>query len=274
MIPFGDNYKPTPIESDIFLSDVPMDLMQENIADQFDDPLEYGTDYISVFIDKYDLSREEIGDEGKDQLEEIRNQMFSFILKQFQDHYNIGIPEFEDLPMEDQNKIVMSLYRFFVLNIKKTLSRLVINYISKHGDELIDIGNRKKSVTYLSMRKEIDDPVALSVLSDISAVIDVIADSDMDVDEFLELAKYDNNSIEVEVIQDAYEEFKVTGNFTSACFDLLSFDLRQEIESKVRNKLMKKYAKRAKDVDPQDEQLEEPELETPNTSTEDNGEET
>ena len=246
MIPFSENYKPTPIESDIFLSDVPLDLMQENIADQFADPLEYNTDYISVFIDKYEFSMDEIGDEGVDQLEEIRNQMFSFILNKFQEYYGIGIPEFEDLPMDEQNRIVMSLYRVFVLNIKKTLSRLVINYISKHGEELIDIGNRKKSVTYLSMKKEIDDPVALSVLSDVSAVIDVIGSSDMDVDEFLELARYDNNSLEIDRIVQAYEDFKVTGNFTSHCFDLLSFDLRQEIESKVRNKLLKKYARKEK----------------------------
>ena len=62
MIPFSENYKPTPIESDIFLSDVPLDLMQENIADPFADPLEYNTDYISVFIDKYEFSKDEIGE--------------------------------------------------------------------------------------------------------------------------------------------------------------------------------------------------------------------
>lgn len=258
MIPFSENYKPTPIESDIFLSDVPLDLMQENITDQFNDPLEYNTDYISVFIDKYDYSLDEISEDGREQLDEIRDQMFSFILNKFKEHYGIGIPEFEDLPMDDQNKVVLSLYRVFVLNIKKTLSRLVINYISKHGDELIDIGNRKKSVTYLSMKKEIDDPVALSVLSDISAVIDVIINSGMDVDEFLELARYDNNSMEIDRIKEAYDDFVVTGNFTTHCFDLLSFDLRQEIESKVRNKLLKKYMKKDRNtetIEPSEEEV-------------------
>lgn len=254
MMPFGEEYKPTPIESDIFMSDVPIDLLQSNIADQFDDPLEYTTDYLSSFIDKYRFSKKEIGDEGVDQLEEIRNEMLSFVLNKFDEHYNIGIPEFTDLSEEYQDSALMNLYRFFVLNINKTLTRLVLNYIKQHGEDFIEIGNRKKSVTYLSLKKEIDDPVALAVLSDMSAVIDQITNSDMDVDEFFELARYDNNSMEVDFLVQAYDDYKITGNFTEKCFDLLSFDLRQEIESKVRNKLLKKYVKKKK-IDAVSEEL-------------------
>ena len=45
------------IENELFLSAIPLNLLEEAIKSQFNDPLEYRkTDYVKSFINKYELS--------------------------------------------------------------------------------------------------------------------------------------------------------------------------------------------------------------------------
>jgi len=49
----SDVYDTTEIDNELFLSSVPLNLIEEAIKSQFDDPLEYRkTDYIQSFLNK------------------------------------------------------------------------------------------------------------------------------------------------------------------------------------------------------------------------------
>ena len=54
-------YQPTDLEDELFLSEVPTEIIQSSIKTQFEEPLEYRKkDYIQSFITKYEFSKENL----------------------------------------------------------------------------------------------------------------------------------------------------------------------------------------------------------------------
>ena len=48
------NYFPMDIDDELFLTDVPLNVIENSLSTQFDDPLEYRkNDYVQSFITKY-----------------------------------------------------------------------------------------------------------------------------------------------------------------------------------------------------------------------------
>ena len=104
------DYTPNEIDSDTFLSEVPIALMKENIIAQFEDPLEHRKrDHITTFINMYKYSEEHADvyeDEDMDNFIELRDDFYVFIQQIFHDFLNIGFVDFDEMSKKKQDDLI------------------------------------------------------------------------------------------------------------------------------------------------------------------------
>lgn len=244
---FDFDYTPNEITSDMFLSEVPVSLMKENIIAQFEDPLEFRKkDHITTFISMYRYSKENVDayeDEELDSIIELRDDFYAFMRRMFKNYLGIGFVDFDDLSEEEQDNLIHFTYRFFLMNIKKNFTCFIINYINDHKSMFENDGDKMKDVTTLSFKKEVTDPEDISILGNLSSIIDEILSQDIDLDLFFDTC--DNEStLETRFVSKAYDDAKITGNFIQPYIDMIDSDFKSGIESKIRNKILKKYKKK------------------------------
>lgn len=245
------NYEPNEIDSDVFLSKIPVSLMKENIKVQFKDPLENRKkDHISTFITTYNYSKDNedaLDEEESDALTEMRDDFYAYMQQMFQDYLHLGFVDFDDLSEEDQDEMIHYTYRFFLMNIKKNFVCLILNFIEERREdyeEVVNSGVELKDITANSFKKDIDDPVDIYILSKLGKIIDDILHSDIDVDTFFAMCDTEDRCLETDFVEEKFENNQITGNFVSYYIDMLDADFISEIESKVRNKILKKYNKK------------------------------
>ena len=240
------DYSPNDIDSDRFLSDVPVSLMKENIKAQFKDPLENRKkDHISTFISMFNYSKDNYDvyeDEDLDNTIELKDEFYAYIIELFRIYLGIGFNDFEDLSDDEQNELIHYTYRFFIINIKKNFVCLILNYIEKHRDEYFD-DDKKRDVTTLTFKREVTDPADVYILSNLATIINEILAEDIDVDDFFDNCDDNDYCLETRFVSKQFDEFRLTGNFVRNYIKMLDTDFISSIESKVRNRILKKYKK-------------------------------
>lgn len=240
------NYEPNTIESDQFLSIMPINLMKENIKSQFEDPLEHKKkDHISTFIDMYKFSEanaDPYEDEDLANFIELRDGFYGFMQQMFDDYLGIGFNNFDDKSKEDQDDLIHFTYRFFLMNIKKNFVCLILNCIEANRG-MYENDDKKKDVTTLTFKREVTDPTDVYILSNLYEIINDILSKEFDTEEFFKLCDNEDTTLETEFVSNAFENFDIVGNFVPHYINMLDSDFKSEIESKVRNKILKKYKK-------------------------------
>lgn len=250
-------YDSNEIENEMFLSSIPLNLIEEAIKTQFDDPLEYRkTDYVQSFLNKYKFSLDNMYEEDQLPLDELHDDFIAFMKNIFYEYLGIGMPNIEDIPEEDQHKLIHYAYRYFITNIKKNFTNLIINYIDRNHDDISTVFVKKKDVIYLNFKSEISDEFDVLVLSNLSSIIEHILTEEYDIDKFLELTTASDLSVELEFVKAAFDEFTLTGNFIQSYIAMVDNYFKTELESKVRNKILKKYPKRKKEIIIDDDDIE------------------
>lgn len=248
----NEEYTPSSIDIDIFLSEVSIPLMKEGLQNQFEEPLDNNNDYVSVFVDKHtyglELLKELDDDDFKAQLDSMRDDFMQYMLKTFKITLSIGVPNFEDLGVDKQNEIVKNVYTYFILNIKKNFVNIVINYIGRYKKSILDSFKKKKDVTALSFKKEITDSDDLIIITNLKDIIDSVLSTEFDVTQFIELTTIED-CYENEWLSEAYDNVDVTGNFVANYIEFVDDNFRNEIESKIRNKILKKYKNKDKIIE-------------------------
>ena len=247
------NYQPTDLEDELFLSEVPIELIQSSIKTQFDEPLEYRKkDYVQSFITKYEFSKENLLEDDVIMLDVYRDRFLEFIEKIFYDYLSVGFTNLDDMSEDDQHELIHLTYRFFIKNIKKNFVNLLYNFIQEHKDEISQKYTKKKDVTALNFKTEIDDDYDILVLSQLGDIIDDIIEDlkqSYDVMEFLNLCVSDEPILELEYVKNAYNEMELTGNFIENYLNMIDDEFLSEIQSKIRNRILKKYPKRVRKAD-------------------------
>ena len=242
------NYFPMDIDDELFLTDVPLNVIENSLSTQFDDPLEYRkNDYVQSFITKYNFSRENYREEDLMDLDSIRDEFVSFMLEKFDTYFNVGFVDFDSLDEEHQHEAIHLIYRFFIKNIKKNFVNITWNYIQKRKKEIQEIVEKKKDVTTAAFKQEINNEYDIQVLSNMSKIIDyVFAQMRLsdDVDIFFKWCQGDDYILELEYIKMMYSKMKVTGNFIDKYIDMIDDDFKSEIQSKIRNKILRNYPTR------------------------------
>lgn len=232
-----DGYEPQSLEADVFLSDVPISLIKENIKSQFDSPMNNRMDYVTTFIDNYDFSKEQCTDD--DELKVLRgakDDLFSFIRSLFWDYLGISFPDFEDRDEDDQDELIRCTYRYFIINMKKNFVNMVLHYIDERKEEVLGICVKKKDVTTLAYKKQISNPDDVLILSNLNNVVKHVISSEIYADDFIRYSRR-NNDYEGEYIETAFDEDKITGNFVPEYCRMVKSQLDIEIVNKVRQKI-------------------------------------
>ena len=237
---------------DQFLSEIPISLMKENIKDQFECPLENrNRDHIETFIKMYQFSKDNVNayeDSDLDEIIEMRDDFYIFMRQLFNTYLGIGFVDFDDKSQERQDDLIHYTYRFFIKNIKKNFVSYIMTVIGEKHDEygrLYDEYGLKKDVTSASFKKEIDDGAGIYVLSKLSDVIDDILSEEISIDEFFEKCDGDDPRLETKFVKEAFDDLEITGNFVENYIQMIDADFISEIESKVRNKVLKQSRNKA-----------------------------
>lgn len=245
LVGFG-SYEPNEINSDMFLSQIPLSLMKENIKAQFEDPLEFRKkDHLSTFLNMYRYSKENVDayeDEDLDNVIELRDDFYMFMMNIMQEYLGIGLVDFSNMSEEDQDNMIHFTYRFFIINIKKNFVSFIISYIEENKDRFLpdeETREKRKDVTTLSFKKEVTDSDDICIISNLSNIIDEILESEIDIDDFFK--KCDMDCLETRFVSNAFDTFQITGNFFPRYAEMVDFNFRAEIESKIRNRILKKY---------------------------------
>lgn len=244
------DYQPESLDGAIFLSEIPLTLLKEQLKSQFEEPLEYRKrDIMESFIDKYNESLQiEVPEEDLDELETLRQDFICFLRDLFEKHLQVGFTTLSNDDVEDQHDLLHFTYRFFIRNIKKNFVNVILNYIDDNKEEICDSVNRKKDITSLSLKKEISDPDDIAIIANLSDIVDMVfaayqEGERYDIMDFIKNTDYNSPSLETEYVYDAYENDEITGNFIDKYIGMITNDFRHEIESKVRKKYIKNKRK-------------------------------
>lgn len=249
----GYEYEPTDLDDELFLSDVPLDVLQSSIKSQFEDPFEFRKkDYVQSFIMKYDFSKENLLEDDLLMLEIYRDKFLAFMENIFQEKLSVGFTNIDSLPEDEQHDLIHLTYRFFIKNIKKNFVNIIYNYINNNKEEITENYEKKKDVTFFNFKLEIGDEYDTTVLSNLGIIIDHIFEylkNENDINIFLDLCQDDEPILELEYVQNAYTEMELTGNFIEKYIDMIDDEFLSELQSKIRNKILKKYPKRVRKAD-------------------------
>ena len=180
-------------------------------------------------------------------LEGLNENFISFMLHMFDKYLNIGINDIDQLEVEDQHELIHLTYRFFIKNMKKNFVNVIINYLDEKKKEICEDLPKKKDVTFNIFKEEIENEDDVVILSNLDRVIDLVLSTDFDVDEFLQLCEGDGSSLENEFVRDKFEDFTLVGNFIIKYVNMISDDFKIDLESKIRNRILKRYPVRKKE---------------------------
>lgn len=230
---------------EIMLSEIPLNLIEESIKSQFDNPEVYRkNDYVQKFLKKYQYSLDNLRDDEEEDIYELHDRFLLFIKDIFYDRLNIGFPEIEDYEEDDQHELIHLTYKFFINNIKKNFVNFIYTIIDTDRDLVLQVCEKKKDVISLNFKNEIDDDYDVLVLSNLSKIIDFILSQSYTVDDFFKNCEPDSLSVEYDFVKENFENFTLTGNFVSNYIAMLDESFKIEIEGKIRSKILKKYPKR------------------------------
>lgn len=243
------NYEPSDINDEMFLSDVPVDVLKESITTQFENPLEYRKrDYLQSYITKYVISKDNMDEDELETLQKLDDGFISFMCSVFDKYLDISINDIDQLPTEDQHELLQLVYRFFIKMIKKNFVNVVINYIDRNKEDLCDLLPKKKDVTTMTFKAEIDDDNDVLILANLKDVIRIILlETDFGVDEFLDLCIPNGYSLEYEFVKSKFDDFTLVGNFVEKYVGMIDLDFFNQLESKIRNRILKRYPIRKKE---------------------------
>lgn len=241
------DYEPNDVESEIMLSELPLSLLMETIRSQFNDPVEYRKqDYVQTFLNKYEYTKENMTENESDEVEDLYIRFISFMERMFKEYLGIGLPNIDDDSEEDQEELIHLIYRYFIMNIRKNFVNFIYNYIEDRKDGIVKNIEKKKDVTALSLKGSVTDENDIAIVTNLSEIIDDVLEQEFTIDEFFKYSRTDGTELDIEFVSDKYDTSDITGNFVTMYFQMVDDELKVEVESKVRNKILKKYKKHNK----------------------------
>lgn len=241
-----DYYTPSDLDDEMFISEVPIELLKELIMSQFNDPLEdCKHDYMQSFITKYNFTKDNMIDDDVFLLDNLRDGFIAFLERTFQEKLSVGFDTLDQLNEEDQHEILHLTYRFFIKNIKKNFTNLILNFLDSNKNDILSKYKINKDITSLTFKEEeILDEYDLTVLSNLNSIIEFILSEVRecnDVDKFFDLIRGDEMITEVEYVDSKFENLEITGNFIPSYIDMVDSYFISELYGRVRNRILKKY---------------------------------
>ena len=233
-------------DEDNFLDELPLELIENSIRTQFEEPLEYRKkDYIKDFIKKYEICKQNELEEDLQEMESVHYEFVNFMRDIFDEFLGIEIEEIENMNDDTANDIIHHTYRYFIKCIKKNFSNIVCNEIDEHSEDFIaDYIDDKKDITYHTFKDEVTDPHDIIILGNLNTIVDDILQKVLDtytIEDFFKMSDSDEVNLDKEYVEGKYAEYKINGNFIPKYVAMVDGDFKIEIEAKLRNHILKKY---------------------------------
>jgi len=232
---------------DNLLTDLPFDLMKENIRDQINDPLSTNINYVNTITEKCDVVKYQYQDINMEVIININSALrsfFDFVINEIDNKFGLDI----DTSEESDNFVISvgeALYNFMILRYKKNISKYIYTYITRNKKILVermDKVPKKKDVTSISLRKQVKNKDDVIILSNLPSIIKHIINLDIDALDFMEYVT-DDECYEGSIIKQLITNGIMTGNFVTAYFNLLVNeydDVMDEIQTDIKLKFIKK----------------------------------
>jgi len=236
-------------DDDEFLDELPLELIENSIRTQFEEPLEYRKkDYIKDFIKKYELTKQNELEDELQEMDLIHDEFVNFMRDIFEEFLNIEIEDVENMNPESADDIIHHTYRYFIKCIKKNFCNIVCNEIDENSEEFIsDFVDDKKDITYHTFKDEVTDPHDIIILGNLNTIVDAILDKVLSmytIEEFFRMSDSDEVNLDKEYVVSKYNEFKINGNFIPKYVEMVDDEFKVEIETKLRNHILRKYPNR------------------------------
>lgn len=231
-----------------FLTETPVQLKQIAIKTQFDN-LGGDTrksDYVAAYIQSWEKSHANIiTDDEQEEMDQLHSDFVAFMEEIFAAKLGIGFPDIDQKPEEEQNEIFHMAYRFFIRYCRRNFTNLVFYYIfdENNYDEIMDLLSTKshESVISRDYRKEISDAFAVAILANMQAVIRHVFEQEFTVDEFFDLCEGSEALSELLFMRESMDDFSITGNFVPMYISLVTPELMQDVEIKLKRRILQKY---------------------------------
>ena len=210
MINFVETEMSSNIETELMILDTPVPLIIEHIRSQVERT--YGSiNYLNTVIDKLDLIEDQYSGDSDTvfKVNEMRGLIFSEVAQIISEFFDVQLNIDYDMPKKTE-EIVTDIYEFFIVNIRKTGYRFLLNYIKENKKEIIevlDLSKPKKDVTTVSVRKKLKN-VDVKIISNLYEVVNYIMDLDFQDDVFIEYTR--NKSI-----LDLYNQGIISGSIAA-----------------------------------------------------------
>lgn len=229
-----------------FLTDTPLELKQMSIKRQFDnlgDSMK--VDYVKSYIDQFEATRDNIHtDDEQIELDQLQSDFVSFMLDLFQKKLGVGF-DIEDKPDDEQNEILHMTYRFFIRYCRKNFINVAHSYLfdDDNKDELQELfaTTGQENVIGRDYRREINDPYDVMILSNLTSAIAYALRQEYTIDEFLSACEGDEACSEIEFMRENMDDFTITGNFIPSYIALITDDLLEQIETRLRRKILHRH---------------------------------
>jgi hypothetical protein len=232
-----------------FIAELPAEIIMNSVDTQFSEPLEYRKkDYVQDFMTKYyyELDNNEMENDNQD-VYDMRDNFISFMCKIFDKYLDIGFVNIEDMDAESQFEIIHNTYRFFIKNIKKNFTNIVLNEITNNMENIASEFDTSEDVTYISFKMEIDDENLVRVLSNLSKITSSIftkIKENYTIYDFFKNCDSGDPLFEKSYVEKMYDKIELTGNFVEKYCNMVESYFYDELESKVVSRLLKNYPDR------------------------------
>lgn len=234
MLPYNEDIASiTEIEE--FLADAPIELLLENIRSQVSSTY-CSVNYVNVYSDKLDLIEEQLEDDSDivRLVNDQRNSFFSKLIDIIDENFNVrAVIDYDDPKYTEA--VATELYEFFIVDIRKNLSRFFYNFIQENKKRIVedlDISKPKKDVITTSVKKNLKGN-DIKIISNIYEVIDYISNLEIENDVFLEmcqsdiLSDYNNDGILSGSVCDGLMDMAKTHGIISDIVPDITFQLKE-----------------------------------------------
>lgn len=235
-------------ETDILLSDLPVDLIKESLKFQIQNPLSTNVNYVENMVDRYRVLRAEFdgNTDAISKLDSMTIDFYEFIIEEIDEVFDLSLNTGAWDGLESAQNIALTLYSFMVLKFRKNITRYLHRFITKNKKDLISSFGpddlKKKDVTSIAIKKKIKNKDDIQIISNLPSLISHTLNLDIDPMDFISYVAKDDN-YEASIIRNLILEGNLLGNFVKPYFEIIrnEYDgVLDEIHTDVKMKLLKK----------------------------------
>lgn len=191
MINFVETEMSSDFETELMILDTPVSLIMEHIRSQVERT--YGAiNYLNIVTDKFNLIEDQYRDDPETiyKVNDMRIFVYSEVAKIISEYFNVDLNIDYDMPKLVE-EIVTDVYEFFIVNIRKTGYRFLLNYIKENKKEIVealDLSKPNKDVTTNSVKKKLKS-VDVKIISNLYEVVDYVLSLNIPDDTFIEYTR-------------------------------------------------------------------------------------